>query len=210
MDDNMLVSVIVTSFGLPKGLKRAIDSVLSQTYSPIEIIVVDDNNPDSIYRTQTELVMGQYISNPMIKYIRHDRNMNGAVARNTGIDQAVGEYIAFLDNDDVYLSERIESSLKYLEDNPLFGGVVTSVILAEDRIPIKKVTPNVDGKLSWRLLCGTESIGTGSNLFFRKSVVKNIGYFDTNFLRYQDMEFFLRVCQKYNIGLITDYIIISN
>lgn len=112
-----IVSVIIPTYKGSSALNRAIDSVLCQSYKEIEIIVVDDNDPTSDERKNTEALMSRYIGDKRIRYIKHQRNSNGAVARNTGITAATGKYIAFLDDDDYYLPNRIEKSVRYLETN---------------------------------------------------------------------------------------------
>ena len=92
---NQLISIIIPTYGRPTTLKRSIDSVLSQTYSKIEIIVVDDNNPDTESRKETEEVMSTF-SDSRIKYLKHEHNKNGSAARNTGIRKASGKYIGIL------------------------------------------------------------------------------------------------------------------
>ena len=85
------MSVIITTYHNEKLLNRAVESVLHQTYERIELIVVDDNPPESNARKATEAVMEKY---PQAVYLKHSENRNGAAARNTGIRAAKGEYIA--------------------------------------------------------------------------------------------------------------------
>lgn len=87
----MPVSVIIPTYKGSSALNRAIDSVLCQSYKEIEIIVVDDNDPTSDERKNTEALMSRYIGDKRIRYIKHQRNSNGAVARNTGITAATGK-----------------------------------------------------------------------------------------------------------------------
>ena len=94
------VSVIIPTFKRPGELGRAINSVLAQTYSNIEVVVVDDNNDGDEFRKETELFMKRFESNDRVKYIKHTKNQNGSAARNTGIANSDGEFIAFLDDDD--------------------------------------------------------------------------------------------------------------
>ena len=95
-----LVSVIIPTYKRPDYLDRAIDSVLNQTYNNIEIIVVDDNNPNTEGRERTEKIMRRYENNPHVIYIKHEYNKNGSAARNTGFKASHGVYLAFLDDDD--------------------------------------------------------------------------------------------------------------
>lgn len=112
------VSVIIPTYKRrPNYLSRAIESVESQTYQNIEIIVVDDNHPDSEYRREIREFMRQYEGSPNIVYIENPRNMGGSLARNNGIDRATGDYITFLDDDDEYLPKKVERQLEFMLQN---------------------------------------------------------------------------------------------
>lgn len=99
-----LVSVIIPTYKRPQMLGRAIDSVLSQNYENLEVVVVDDNTDDDEFRLETIRFMAKYASDSRVKYIKHRINQNGSSARNSGILHAKGEYIAFLDDDDFFLT----------------------------------------------------------------------------------------------------------
>ena len=96
------VSIIIPTYGGSESLLKSVDSVLLQDYSEFEIIVVDDNDPDTDARKKTELLMGKYTNDPRVKYIKHERNKNGSAARNTGFIESEGEYICLLDDDDFF------------------------------------------------------------------------------------------------------------
>ena len=110
-DQNILVSVVIPTYSRNESLNRAIDSVLNQTYQNLEIIVVDDNPPDSDWRVSAENLMNHYSDNPKIKYLKNKKNLGGAGARNKGIMAATADYIAFLDDDDIYFETKIEKQL---------------------------------------------------------------------------------------------------
>ena len=99
--DEPLVSVIVPTYNRAAIVTRALRSILDQTYQNTEILVVDDASSDN---TQ-EVIAG--LRDPRIRYLRHDRNRGGSVARNTGIKAARGEYLAFLDSDDEWLADKL-------------------------------------------------------------------------------------------------------
>ena len=94
IDDNDLVSVIITTYCGSDNIARSIKSVLNQTYQNFEIIVVDDNDPNSKSRIDTEKIIEGFKSDKII-YIKHPQNFNGSVARNTGISVAKGRFIQF-------------------------------------------------------------------------------------------------------------------
>lgn len=108
--DSPLVSVIITTYGRPKFLKNAIESVLCQSYKNIEIIVVDDNIEKSIEREATENLIKNNFQT--IKYIKNKENRGACFSRNVGINSSKGEYIAFLDDDDEFFKTKIEEQLK--------------------------------------------------------------------------------------------------
>lgn len=113
------VSVIIPTYKRSEFLQRAIDSVLNQTYSNIEVVVVDDNNPNSSYRLETEGKMTKYSNCSNVIYIKNNKNFGGALARNEGIFKASGDYITFLDDDDIYLPDKVSTQLKYMVENEL-------------------------------------------------------------------------------------------
>lgn len=206
---NKLISVVITTFGAPVKLERAIESINKQSYKNFEIIVVDDNGEGTKYQKETERIIEKYKFH-YLKYVKHKNNKNGSAARNTGIEFSNGEYICFLDNDDVFLPDKFEKSVEYLEEKFEFGGVFSSVLCGafgkfNERIIIKDTS-----RLQYGILNGTASIGTGSNLFFRKQVVEDIGKFDERFTRFQDLEYIVRVLDKYLMGYIDEIQIIKD
>ncbi len=112
---NPLVSVIIPTYNGARFLGRAIRSVLDQTYTNLELIVVDDKSPDA-----TEEVVKQF-NDPRIKYIRHEVNQGAGSARVTGRSNSSGEIIAFLDQDDRFHPEKLEVHVRFLADHPEVG-----------------------------------------------------------------------------------------
>lgn len=111
-----VVTVVLPTFGRPVFLFRAMSSVLSQSYTKIELVVVDDNGRGTDLQVQTEEVVSSY-DDSRIKYVTLEKNSGGAVARNEGILNATGSYITFLDDDDEYLPRKVEDQLRFMEDN---------------------------------------------------------------------------------------------
>src|SRR5690554_5294753 len=111
MNLNSKVSVIIPTFRRADSLKKAIQSVINQSYNNIEIIIVDDNDGDDFFRAATKkTVKDSFMEFPLI-YIEHLHNKGLPTARNTGINVANGEYIAFLDDDDEWLPQKLEKQL---------------------------------------------------------------------------------------------------
>lgn len=116
MHEDVLVSVVIPTYSRNATLKRAIECVLAQTHSNLEIIVVDDNPADSEWRKSNEAMMQEYADNPRVNYVQNERNMGGGLTRNEGIRRAAGKYVSFLDDDDEYMPERIEKMLRVFEE----------------------------------------------------------------------------------------------
>lgn len=197
MEENKLVSIIIPTYKRADMLSRAINSVLNQTYANIEVIVVDDNNPDTEYRKSTENVMQQYRDDHRVVYIQHEKNKNGAAARNTGLSISKGEFISFLDDDDSYLPQKIEKQVKYLNEhkhNAVYCGRIQKG---------KEVLGKYSGDLSQQILSLSFSPTTPA-LMFRSFAIKLIGGFDESFKRHQDFELLLRYFKTNTIGVISE------
>ncbi len=116
---NPTVSVIIPTCKRPHFLARAIDSVLRQTYPHVQAVVVDDNAPDAPERQRTQDVMRPYADDPRVLYVLNAHPMGGGPARNEGIAAATGEYITFLDDDDIYLPQKVETQLAFMLEQDL-------------------------------------------------------------------------------------------
>lgn len=103
----------------PHFLGRTIDSLLAQTYRDTEIVVVDDNAPDSPSRADTQALMKEYEKYDNVIYIQNEKPLGGGPSRNEGIKAATGDYVTFLDDDDVYLPEKVETQLSFMLKNDL-------------------------------------------------------------------------------------------
>jgi len=136
-----LVSVIIPTYGGASFLGEAIRSVLDQTYSNLELIIVDDKSPDN-----TEEVVKQF-NDPRIKYIRHEINQGAATARGTGRRASSGEIIAFLDQDDFFHPEKLEVHVEFMEKhldigftyNPYFELIHSSKAIRTVSMPPKNM-----------------------------------------------------------------------
>lgn len=198
-----LVSVVLPTYKGSDVLERAVNSVLAQTYPQIEIIVVDDNSPESEERKATEVIMSQYETNDKIKYIKHEKNKNGAAARNTGIKNSYGEYIAFLDDDDWFLPKKIEEQVKYLEVHKEYGACYC--FAQREGKPIETVP--YTGDVSKELLLLKSHMYTPS-LCFRRGSLMAINGFDETFRRHQDYELLLRFFQAgFKMGCVEDVLL---
>lgn len=198
----LLVSVIIPTYKRAIYLSRAINSVLNQTYTNVEVIVVDDNDPKSEWRTKTEVIMEQYKNDTRVNYICHKKNMNGSVARNTGIYNSNGEVICFLDDDDVYLPMKIIKQLTYLLNNEKYKAVYCGWNREG-----KTVIPTKEGDLSYDILSGKNIIYTNCIMIYKVDAIE-CGGWDETFRRHQEAAFLMRYFNYGGeIGVISESLI---
>ena len=205
---DILVSVVIPTYNRPVYLRRCIDSVINQTYKNIEIIVVDDNDPQTESRRETEQVMAAYAGIDNITYLKHDHNKNGSAARNTGWRHSHGKYITFVDDDDVIEPTKIEKQVDCLERlDSSWGACYTGYRLFKEHGDPQISSEKRSGDCYVAALMRTMFMGSGSNLFLRKSVVDEINGYDETFVRNQDIEFLVRVSEKYKLAHIDEVLL---
>lgn len=203
-----LVSVIIPTYKRSDMLGRAIDSVLNQTYKLVEVIVVDDNNKESIYRKETEKIMEKYVLDSRVIYIKHKENKNGAVARNTGIKHSKGEYIAFLDDDDEFYPKKIQKQINRISElENTWAGVYCGCNLIVKGELFSKLINLSEGNLKKELLMMKNHIYGGSTLLVKKYILIELGGFDESFTRHQDWELLVRIFRKYKIAFVNETLV---
>ena len=207
-----MITVIIPTYGMPVFLDKTIESVVNQTYNNWELIIVDDNNPNTDARVATEkLVCERIQKDKRISYIKHDSNRNGAVARNTGFAAAKGEYIALLDSDDEYTPERLERCYEKMLSAPKdVAGVYTGCEFRRKGKVYRQFTDVQTGRFLEDTLACTFMFCTGSNIFVRKSVIDELQGFDPTFLRQQDYEFLVRLFERYSLIGIPEVLVVKN
>ncbi len=199
------VSVIIPTYKRSEDIQRAVDSVLAQTIDSFEVIVVDDNGVSTEGGEKTAQKMAKYADDSRVIYCRHEENKNGAAARNTGIAAAHGKYIAFLDDDDVFRPERLQKMYDRMETlDDSWGACYTGYVKHMPNGTEQYSGEKGEGDLYVQALMRALYIGTGSNLFFRRSVIEDIGLFDVSFRRNQDLEYLARVLKKYKMAYVDE------
>ena len=193
------VSVIIPVYGVEKYIKNTIQSVLNQTYKNIEILIVDDGFPD------LSIEICQQFTDSRIQIVRQ-KNRGLAGARNTGIRLAKGEYISFLDGDDIWLPEKLEKNVAHLENSPSVGISFNRSALIDEfgnYLGIYQM-PKLREITLFTILC-RNPISNGSNAVIRREVLEAIKYqdnfyggledfyFDEQLREAEDIEFWLRI-----------------
>ncbi len=129
-----LVSIIMPSYNTEKFISETIDSVLTQTYTNWELIIVDDCSTDN-----TDEVVKSFLSDDRIKYIKNEKNSGAAFSRNRALCEAKGKWIAFLDSDDVWLPEKLEKQIAFMEKNDYHFSYTNYIEIDEFSIPNGRV-----------------------------------------------------------------------
>lgn len=203
-----LVSVVIPTYGRADMLEKAILSVLEQTYDNIEIIIVNDNNIDSKYYELTNNVLKYYECNSKIKKVSIGTNIGGSLARNLGIEEAKGDYITFLDDDDFYYPDKIQKQLKHIIDNDLDVSVCDMDILKKGKI-LKK------SKKGLARIGGINNFIINGNaytpmIFLKKQVIVDVMGF-TNIPRFQDHILMIKILEKgFRVGELRESLYVLN
>lgn len=193
------VSVVVPVYNVEKFVARTIASVLAQTFTDFELIIVDDQSSDR------SLEICRQFNDPRIKIVQQ-KNRGLAGARNTGIRQAQGQYIALLDSDDLWLPEKLEQHVQHLDNSPRVGvSFSRSAFIDEDDRAIGTYQmPKLADITAAHLLC-RNPIGNGSAPVIRRKVFEEIKfqenlygtvedfYFDDRFRQSEDIECWIRI-----------------
>ncbi|MFQ5964295.1 MAG: glycosyltransferase [Candidatus Scalinduaceae bacterium] len=200
---NPVISVIIPTYNRPDMLKEALKSVLSQTYQNFEIIVVNDAGED------VKAVIDALNYDGKIVYIKHKDNRGLSAARNTGLKVARGTYIAYLDDDDIYYPNHLETLEGFLETSnykvaytdayQAFQTWITDKYVTTE----KKVTYRFDFDRNRFLVCNYIHIST---IIHRKNLLDEVGFFDESLDVHEDWEFCIRLsqyCDFYHIKSIT-------
>ncbi len=194
-----LVSVIIPSYNSAAYLAEAIDSAFKQTFKNIEIIVIDDGSSDN-----TADIIKPYLNR--IQYYKK-QNAGPASARNVGLSHAKGDYVAFLDADDVWVPEKLEKQLKLIESNPAIGIVTCGEHQMDVNGKVFDSTRYIQYKdknefLNQMLI--KNMVGGGSCCVVRRKCFDRIGLFDENLRGTEDWDMWMRLAEEYEVASIAE------
>jgi glycosyltransferase involved in cell wall biosynthesis len=197
-----LVSVVIPTYKRGYCIAACIDSVLAQTFGDVEIIIVDDCSGDDT----AERVAA--FNDPRIVYLALATNQGGAVARNTGIGRARGEFVAFLDSDDTWLPTKLAKQVDGLQR----GGARCALsytwlaCVDDDGVETLRIHPDIDGDCFEQMLV-SNFIGSFSNLVVRRELLVAQGGLDEAFRSCQDWDLFIRLCRDGSVHCEREYLV---
>ena len=184
-----LVSVIIPIHNRSEDLNRSVPSILAQTEQSFEILIIDDASTEDL-----SIVVNNF-NDPRIKLIRNDKKGNAGTVRNTGIDLACGEYIAFLDSDDEWFPDHLKSKIEYINSHSCdgtFGSVFVFDGTSDRYVQSKPIRPKQHA--------ADYSISGGSNppssWVMKSSAAKEIK-FDSSLVIHEDFDYFVRFHAKF-------------
>lgn len=192
------VSVIIPTHNRASSLSKAIRSVLNQTYQDFEVIIVNDASSDET----VELVTKLQTQDKRIHLVTQIKSVGGAEARNRGIETSQGTWLAFLDDDDEWLPQKLAKQMQALAHRPN-AIAISCAYTVNYPLGQKKIitTPN---RISLQELLQRNSLGGASVCIANASVVKNMGCFDRKLRSSQDWDLWLRLCERGEIISINE------
>jgi glycosyltransferase involved in cell wall biosynthesis len=189
--DSFLVSIIIPCYRDSKTLSPAIRSLYEQTYSNIEVIVVNDASPET---TEIEEIVGRY---PKITYIKNDINMGLAATRNVGIKNSKGEYVAFLDADDEWHPRKLELQMRYIAPDTAVACDVEEFTADPPQLKIFSELLKSDIQVvKSNLRFSFQNYLTGASLLTSKALLLKVGGYDETLRSCEDYDLWLRLLEE--------------
>ncbi|MDR0580022.1 MAG: glycosyltransferase family 2 protein [Campylobacteraceae bacterium] len=201
-----MISVIIPMYNAGEVVLNAINSVMHQTYQgKIEIILIDDGSTDNSYDIVNNYIKNISNKNIDIKVISQ-KNMGVASARNRGISQTIGEWIALLDHDDVWLPTKIEKQMKVIKNNPNIKFIGCNV--NNDKYPFFGKKNHAIFTLNAKELIIKWYPSTPTILVNRQFILDNGLFFDDNKKYGEDIDWLLRICLHTNLYILNDNLVV--
>ncbi|MBO3460915.1 glycosyltransferase family 2 protein [Aetokthonos hydrillicola Thurmond2011] len=192
------VSVVIPAYNAMAFLPETLESVLKQTFTDFEVLIVNDGSSDHIVEWASQ------ITDPRVRLITQE-NQRVSAARNTGIANAQGEYIAFLDADDLWEPAKLEKQVLCLDNNPEVGLVYTWTLLVDKQNkPTGRIfASDVEGK-AWDKILENDMISSGSCPMVRRCCFEAVGVFDRDLAYAPDLDMWVRIAFRYPIAVVKE------
>jgi glycosyltransferase involved in cell wall biosynthesis len=197
------VSVIIITKNRAHYVSSAIKSVLKQTFKDFELLVVDAASTDN-----TKEVVCEF-HDRRVRYIHEDRDRGVSASRNVGINLSKGEFIAFLDDDDLWMSTKLEKQVDIIRKNPLIGFVSTGIrVLNENKKIVKFGIPRAKDNIFPKILI-RNMIGNCSAVLVRRRCFEKVGLFDENLHAAEDFDMWIRLAKYYQFDCVQEYLLVT-
>ncbi|MBD2362805.1 glycosyltransferase family 2 protein [Anabaena minutissima FACHB-250] len=192
------VSVVIPAYNAMVYLPKTVASVLNQTFTDFEVLIVNDGSSDHILEWATSVI------DPRVKIISQE-NQGLPGARNTGIENAQGEYIALVDADDLWEPTKLEKQVNCLDGQPIVGLVYTwTVLIDENDNPTGRIfASHFEGNV-WAKLLETNEMNNCSSSIIRRCCFDKVGLFDRSLKSAEDMDMWLRIAANYQFAVVKE------
>jgi glycosyltransferase involved in cell wall biosynthesis len=192
------VSVIIPTCNRAEMLRRAITSVLAQTWKDFEVIVVSDGSTD-----HTEKAVEAF-NDSRISFLKHETSRGASAARNTGMRLAKGKYIAFLDDDDEWTINKLEVQMPIIENSsPETGLVYAWMEYFHNGKSLNVCAPTLRGNVFVEML-DRQAIGGCPTIIIKREVINKVGYFDEELPRGNDGDFIRRIAKHFEVDYVSE------
>ncbi|MEO0925732.1 MAG: glycosyltransferase family 2 protein [Cyanobacteria bacterium J06643_13] len=198
------ISVIIAAYNSQSTISETISSVLNQTFSDLEVIVIDDGSTD-LTRDRVKEIADQRVK--LFPY----QNGGVAKARNRGLAHATGEYIAFLDHDDLWVADKLEAQLSAIQQSDRAEVAYSWTInMYSEEQPVRFVEcPGIDFKGDvYEQILASNFVGSGSNILVSRQAIASVGEFDSVPVSNEDWDFYIRLAAKWHFALVPKYQVI--
>ena len=201
MPTQPLVSVLMPCFNAGQYLYSSISSVLNQTYSNLELIVVDDGSTDS------SLAVASCFNDDRVRVIKNETNLGIVTSRNIGISHAKGELLACLDADDIALPERIELQVKFMSEDPELALLGSSAYLIDESGVVFDAAdvPETHGDICRNILRGNSIIH--SSVMMRANIVKLLGGYVKDYSLAEDYALWIKIASGYKVSNLPERLV---
>lgn len=196
------VSVIMPAYNAEKYIARAIESILNQTLSDFELIIIEDASSD-----HTSKIVNKYSKiDKRIRVINHKRNLQIAQSLNEGVELSRSNIVARMDADDISLPERLELQYKYLKSHPKVAVLGANILIIDDRgnIISKREYPESDKDL--KSVMFRYSPFAHPVVMFRKNVFKEFGGYDVFKVPCEDIDLWFKIGSKYTFATVPEFV----
>lgn len=197
------VSIVIPTKNRANYVSLAVRSVLAQTFKDFEIIIVDAASIDN-----TEEVINGF-DDERIRYIRQETDRGVSASRNVGIESSKAEFVAFLDDDDLWMPSKLEKQLGLIEKRPSVGAVTTGFWVVNERGNIVRFEiPSVKGKIFPAIL-RKNHVGNCSVVLARKECLEKVGVFDESLHAAEDYDLWIRLAKQYEFECVKEYLVLG-
>lgn len=193
-------SVVIPAYNAMTYLPETMESVLNQTFTDFELLIINDGSSDHILEWTAR------VTDPRVKLISQE-NQGLSGARNTGIAHAKGEYVAFLDADDLWQPTKLERQVRRFEENPEVGLVYTWTTLIDEMGKPIGITfaSTLEGNI-WERMIVADVVGNGSCAMVRRNCFDKVGLFDRCLSSVEDWDMWLRISAHYSFAVVKEHL----